>query len=214
MRPGVMLGSWVCVVSRRWVRLVVWRLVCVASAGYLRCACWCGCVDGGGLSAFLPVESVPALGGCLCAVCAVVCGGGGGVRCAGRLVGAVGCECACGVYLVWAVRSLRAVGVLLPCLWQIVLSDCAWLVYALRAWCWCGSLGLRAGCGCVACAVWSGVMVGSLTCVAGWWQVWSGRYWLGGGGGCGWTAWWLWCRWAALMMGLGCVVAGGRVWRW
>ena len=96
MRPGAMLGSSVWVVSRRWVRLVVWRSVCVACAGYLRCACWCGCVDGGGLSAFLPVELVPALGGCLCAVYAVVCGGGGGGRCAGRLVGVVGCGCACG----------------------------------------------------------------------------------------------------------------------
>ena len=96
MRPGLMVGSSVWVVSRRWVRLVVWRSVCVASAGYLRCACWCGCVDGGGLSAFLPVELVPALGGCLCAVCPVVCGGGGGGRCAGRLVGVVGCGCACG----------------------------------------------------------------------------------------------------------------------
>ena len=57
-------------------------------------------------------------------------------------------------------------------------------------------------------------VVGSLTCVAGWWRVWSGRCGLGGGGGCGWTARWSWCRWAALMMGLGCVVAGGRVWWW
>ena len=56
------------------------------------------------------------------------------------------------------------------------------------------------------------VVVGSLTCVAGWWRVWSGRCGLGGGGGCGWTAWWSWCPWAALMMGLGYVVAGGRVW--
>ena len=177
---------------------MVWRSVCVACAGYLRCACWCGCVDGGGLSAFLPPELVPALGGCLCAACAVVCGGGGGGRRARRLVGVVGCGCARG----------RVLG------GQLVLSDDAWLVYALRGWCRCGCLGLGAGCGCVACAVWSGVMVGSLTCVAGWWRVWSGRCALGGGGGCGWTAWWLWCRWAALMMGLGCVVAGGRVWWW
>ena len=60
--------------------------MCVACAGYFRCACWCGCVDVGGLSAFLPMELVPALGDCLCAVCAVVCGGGDGGRCAGRLV--------------------------------------------------------------------------------------------------------------------------------
>ena len=183
MRPGAMLGSSVWVVSWRWVRLVVWRSVCVACAGYLRCACWCGCVDGGGLSAFLPVELVPALGGCLCAVCAVVCGGGPGGWCAGRLVGVVGCGCARG----------RVLG------GQLVLSDGAWLVYALRGWCRCGCFGLGAACGCVACAVWSGVMVGSLTCVAGWWRVWSGLCGLGGGGGCGWTAWWLRCRWAALM---------------
>ena len=49
MRPGVMVASSVWVVSGRWARLVVWCSVCVASAGYLRCACWCGCVDGGGL---------------------------------------------------------------------------------------------------------------------------------------------------------------------
>ena len=119
MRPGAMLGPSVWAVSRRWVRLVVWRSVCVACAGYLRCACWCGCVDGGGLSAFLPGELVPALGGCLCAVCAVVCGGGGGGRCAGRLVGVVRCRCARGCVLGG----------------QLVLSDGAWLVYALRGWC-------------------------------------------------------------------------------
>ena len=118
------------------------------------------------------------------------------------------------VYLVWAAGGLRAAGLLLPCVWQLVLSDGAWLVYALRGWCRCGRLGLGAGCVCVACAVWSGVMVGSLTCVAGWWRVRLGRCGRGAGGGCGWTAWWLWCRWAALMMGLGCVVAGGRVWWW
>ena len=54
MRPGAMLGSSVWVVSRRWGRLVVWCSVCVACAGYLRCACWCGCVDGGGLASFCP----------------------------------------------------------------------------------------------------------------------------------------------------------------
>ena len=88
MRLGVMVGS---PVSPVWVRLVtqstlstglrprcpmvaveagdastLWCLVCVASAGYLWCACWRGCVDSGGLSACLPVELVPALGGCLC----------------------------------------------------------------------------------------------------------------------------------------------------
>ena len=60
MRPGAMLGSSVWVVSRRCVRLVVCRSVCVACAGYLRCACRCGCVDVGGSSAFLSVELVPA----------------------------------------------------------------------------------------------------------------------------------------------------------
>ena len=39
MRPGVMLGSSLWVVSRRSVWLVAWRSVCVACAGYLRCAC-------------------------------------------------------------------------------------------------------------------------------------------------------------------------------
>ena len=76
--------------------VMVWCLVSVASAGYLWCACWRGCVYGGGLSAFPPVESVPALGGCLCAwVGAFVRGGGGGGRCAGRLVSVVRCGCAC-----------------------------------------------------------------------------------------------------------------------
>ena len=90
MRSGVMVGSPV------WVWLVVCCLVCVASAGYLRCAWWRGGVDDGGLSACPPVESVAALRGCLCArVGAVVCGAGGGGRCAGRLVGVVGCGCAC-----------------------------------------------------------------------------------------------------------------------
>ena len=41
----------------------LWCLVWLASAGYLWCACSRGCVDGGGLSACLPVELVPALGG-------------------------------------------------------------------------------------------------------------------------------------------------------
>ena len=45
---------------------MLWCLVCVASARYLWCACWRGYVDGGGLSACLPVELVPAVGGCLC----------------------------------------------------------------------------------------------------------------------------------------------------
>ena len=54
MRPGVMVGSSVWQVCGRWVRLVVWCLVCVASAGYPRCACWCGRADGGHLSACLP----------------------------------------------------------------------------------------------------------------------------------------------------------------
>ena len=38
MPSGVMVGSSVWVVSGRWVWLVVWCSVCVASAGYLRCA--------------------------------------------------------------------------------------------------------------------------------------------------------------------------------
>ena len=85
MRSGVMVGShvWVRLVTRsslstglgpRRPMVVVgagdastlWCLVFVASAGYLWCACWRGCVDGGGLSAYLPVESVPVLGGRLC----------------------------------------------------------------------------------------------------------------------------------------------------
>ena len=199
MRPGMMVGSSVWVISGSWVRLVVWCSVCVASAGYLSCACWCGCVDGGGLSACLPVELVPALGGCLCArVGAVVCGGGGWGRCAGRLVGVVGCGCACGRVLGVGCGGLRAAGVFLPCVWQLVLSGGVWLVYALFGWSRCGCLGLGAGCGCVVCAVWSGVMVGSRTCVASWWRLWSGGCGLGGGGGCCWTAWWLWCRWVAM----------------
>ena len=42
----------------------------------------------------------------------------------------------------------------------------------------------------------------------------SGRRGLGCGGGCRWIAWWLRLRWAALLVGLGCVVAGWRVWWW
>ena len=168
MRPGVMMGSSVWVVSGRWVRLVVCCSVFVASAGYLRCACWCGCVDGGGLSPCLPVHLVPAWGGCLCArVGAVVCGGGRGGRCAGRLVGVVACGCACGRVLGVGCRGsagggrVVAVRVAACVVWWSV------LVYALRGWCRCGCLGLGAGCGSVVCAVWSGVMVGSPTCVAG-----------------------------------------------
>ena len=85
MRSGLTVGSSVWVVSERWVWLVVWCSACVASAGYLRCACWCRCVDGGGLSACPPVELVPAFGG--------YCGGWG--QCPGRLVCVVGCGCVC-----------------------------------------------------------------------------------------------------------------------
>ena len=84
MRLGVMVGS---PVSPVWVRLVtpftlstglgrrcpmaafeagdastLWCLVCVASAGYLWCACWRGCVDSGGLSACLPDDALSRLG--------------------------------------------------------------------------------------------------------------------------------------------------------
>ena len=137
-----------------------------------------------------------------------------GVGALGALWAWLGVGARVDVYLVWAAGGLRAAGVLLRCVWWLVLSGGGWLGYALRGWCRCGCLGLGAGCGCAVCAVWSGVMVGSPACVAGWWRVWSSRRGLGGGGGSGWTAWWLWRRWAALMMGLGCVVAGGRVWWW
>ena len=55
------------------------------------------------------------------------------------------------------------------------------------------------------CGRWCGVLCGRLG---------SGRCGLDGDGGCGWTAWWLRRRWAALMVGLGFVIAGGRVWWW
>ena len=112
MRPGATLGSSVWVVSRSWVRLVVWRSVCVACAGYLRCACWCGCVDGRGLSAFLPVELVPALGVCLCAVCAVVCGGVGALGAWWAWLGAGVCV---DVYLVGSLCCLMVRGWCMLC---------------------------------------------------------------------------------------------------
>ena len=198
MHPGVMVGSSVWVVSGRWARLVVWCSVCVASAGYLRCACWCRCVNAGGLSACLSVELVPGLAAAcvrgwvpLCVAVVV------GVSAPGAWWAWLGAAARVDVYLVWAAGVLRAAGALLPCVWRPVLSGGALLVYALLGRCWCGCLGLGAGCGRVVCAAWWGVLVGSLTCVAGWWRVWSGRCGLGGGGGCGSTAWWLWCRWAA-----------------
>ena len=118
------------------------------------------------------------------------------------------------VYLVWAVGGLRAAGSLLQCVWRPVLSGGALLVYALRGRGWCGCLGLGAGCGRVVCAAWSGVFVGSLTCVANWWRVWSGRCELGGGGGCGWTAWWLWWRMGVYGGGGGMVCHCGCCWVW
>ena len=130
MRSGVIVGYpvWVRLVTRstlstglgpRSPMVVVeagaastlWCLVCVASVGYLWCACRRGCVDGGGLSACLPVESVPALCSCLC-----VWQGCGG-WCAGRS------------------GRLWAAGVLLPCVWRFVLSGGGWLVCALRGSC-------------------------------------------------------------------------------
>ena len=174
MRSVVMVGSSVWVVSGRWMWLAVGCSVCVASARYLRPACWCGCVDGGGLSACPPVELVPALGGCLCArLGAVVCGGGGRVGALGAWWAWLGVGARVDVYLVRAAGGLRAAGVLLPCVWRVVLSGGAWLLCALRGWCQSGCLGLGAGCGCVVCAMWWGVMVGSPTCAAGWTRVWS-----------------------------------------
>ena len=121
MRPGAMLGSSVWVVSRRWVRLVVWRSVCVACAGYLRCACWCGCVDVGGLSAFLPVELVPTLG------VAVV----GGVGALGAWWAWLGAGARVDVYLVGSLRCLMVRG------WGMLRVDGA----AVGAWGWVLDVG-------------------------------------------------------------------------
>ena len=57
-------------------------------------------------------------------------------------------------------------------------------------------LGLGAGCRCVVCAVWSGVMVGSPKCAAGWWWVWSV----------------VWCP--VRVVGVGSMWAGWRWWLW
>ena len=149
MWSGVMLGSLVCMrlVMRSTLstvlgprrRIVVveagdastlWCLVCVASAGYLWCACWRGCLDGGGLNACLPVELLPASGGCLCAwrwpwgSVRWALGGRGWVR-----VRVLVCTW-CGLR-----GGLWAAGVLLPCAWRFVLSGGAWLVCALRGRC-------------------------------------------------------------------------------
>ena len=143
----------------------LWCLVCVARAGYSWCACWRGCVDGGGLSACLPVESVPALGFCLCVwwwrrgSVRWALGGRGWVRvlvfvytwCGLRGVcGRRVCCCpACGglCCLVERGRAVLCVDGVGP---------------GRRGWCRCGCLGMGAGCGRVVRAVWSGVMVVSL----------------------------------------------------
>ena len=184
MRSGVMVGSpvWVRLVTqstlstglgpRRPLVIVeagdastLWCLVCAASAGYLRCACWRGCFDGGGLSACLPVGSVPALGGCLC----VWRWRWGSVRWAlgGRgwvLVRVLVCTW-CGLRGVCGRRvcCCRACGGL------CCLVERGWCVLCVdgggpgrRGWCRCGCLGLGAGCGRVVRASRSGVMVVSL----------------------------------------------------
>ena len=205
MRPGVMVGSSVWVVSGRWARLVVWCSVCVPSAGYLRCACWCGCVDCGGLSACLPVELVPAFGGCLCAwVAAVVCGAGGGGRCAGRLVGVVGCGCACGRVLGVACggsaggRRVVAVRVAACVVWWCVAGVCsAWtvLVWVFGDGCWMWARCLRGVVGRVGgfsdvCGRLVAVVVGSVW--AGWW-------------------WWLWLDCLVVVVSVGGPGGGPRV---
>ena len=60
--------------------------------------------------------------------------------------------------------------------------------------CWCGCLGSIAGCGRVVYVVWSGVMVGSPTCAAGWWRVWSVVRCPVRAVGVGsvWAGWWWW----------------------
>ena len=205
MRPGVMVGSSVWVVSGRWVRLVMWCSACAASAGYVRCACWCGCVDVGGLSACLPVELVPALGGCLCArVGAVVCGGGGGGRCAGRWVGVVGCGCACGRVLgvncggSAGGRRVVAVRVAACVVWWCLAGVCsAWTVpvWVFGVGCWMWARRLRGVVGRVGgfsdmCGRLVAGVVGSVW--AGWW-------------------WWLWLDCLLVVVSVGGPCGGPRV---
>ena len=100
VRSGVMVGSSVWVVSEGWAWLVVWCSMCVAGAGYRRCARWYGCADGGGLFPFLatsgPLELVPQFGSCLCGwMGAVVRGGGGRGGNAGGLAGVARSGCVC-----------------------------------------------------------------------------------------------------------------------
>ena len=52
VQSGGMVGSSVPVASGRSASLVVWCPVCVAAAGYLRCARWRGCADGDDSSAW------------------------------------------------------------------------------------------------------------------------------------------------------------------
>ena len=184
MRSGVMAGSPVLVrlVTRSTLSTglgprcpmvaveagdasTLWFLVCVASAGYLWCACWRGCVDGGGLSACLPVESVPALGGCLC----VLRWRWGSVRWALRGRGWVRVR-----MLVCTWCGLRGVFGRRLCCCRVCGGLCClvergWCVLCVdgvgpgrRWWCCCGCLRLGSGCGRVVRAVWSGVMVVSL----------------------------------------------------
>ena len=200
MRSGLMVGSPV------WVWLVVWCLVCVASAGYLWCACWRGCVDGGDLSA-LSARGVGAgfgrlpllLGGCSCAwrwrpgSVRSALGGRGWVR-----VRVLTCTC-CGLRGVCGRRvcCCRACGGL------CCLVERGWCVLCVdgvgsgrRGWCRCGCLGLGAACGRVVRVVWSAVMVGSPTCAAGGWWVWS-VVWCPVRAVRGWSAWagWWWWLW-------------------
>ena len=158
---------------------------------------------------------MPAFGACLCArMGAVVCRGGGGGRCAARSVGVVGCGCACGPVLgVGSGGSAGGGRVVAVCVaayvvWWCVAGVCsAWMVpvwvFGVGCWMWVrplrGVVGRDGGFSDVCGRLVAGVV---------------GRCGLGGGGSFGWTAWWMWCRWAALMMGLGFVVAGGRVWWW
>ena len=140
VRWGVMVGSSVWVVSGRWVWLVVWCSVCMAGAGYLRCARWRGCADGGGLSAWWRWVApwsccwrwAAACVGRWVPLCAAVAAGVGAL---GAWWVRLGVGARVDVYLVWAAGGLWAVGVLLPCVWLFVLSGGAWLVCALRGRC-------------------------------------------------------------------------------
>ena len=218
VRSGVMVGSSAWVVSGRWVWLVVWCSVCVAGAGYFRCACWRGCVDRGGLSACPRVELLPALSCCLCVwVAAVLCVAVAlGVDALGAWWTWYGVGARVDVYLMRAAGGLSAAAVLLPCVWRFVLSGGVWLVCApcglcgaWQAWVvpvWVFRIG---GWMCVrrlrnvvgrdgrfsgvrgrlVADVASGVVSGG--------RFGPGRCGLGHCGGFDWTAWWLWCRWAA-----------------